>query len=382
MRHKKKIAVVLFNLGGPDKLSSVKPFLFNLFNDKAIINLWQPLRFFLAKFISSRREKKAQKIYSQIGGKSPLLEITEAQAHELEKELSFFGEFKVFVAMRYWHPMSQKIVEDVLSHHPQQVILLPLYPQFSTSTTQSSFDDFLQKFSASCQKSDTKIEVKKVCCYFKEPEFINAHVKLIEKTISKLYEKNLNDFRFLFSAHGLPQKLIDQGDPYVFQVEESTKKIVENLQKLLTSKNKTDAQNHIDFKVCYQSKVGPLQWTGPSLEYEINRVALDKKIPVIIPIAFVSEHSETLVELDIDYKNLAKNLGIENYLRVPALNIDGHFITALTQICQKAAKSSEDCFSGCEAKRNCSEKFKKCPNNYKYPAGSTTFASANPASRN
>ncbi len=381
MRHQKKIAIVLFNLGGPDKLSSVKPFLFNLFNDKAIINLPQPLRFFLAKFISSRREKKAQKIYSQIGGKSPLLEITEAQAHTLEKELSFFGEFKVFVAMRYWHPMSQKVVADVLSHHPQKVILLPLYPQFSTSTTQSSFDDFSQKLAAACQKSGAKIEVKKVCCYFKEPEFITAHAKLIEKTISKLYEKNLGDFRFLFSAHGLPQKLIDQGDPYVFQVEESTKKIVENLRTLLFSKNKTAEQNNIDFKVCYQSKVGPLQWTGPSLDHEIRRVALDKKIPVIIPIAFVSEHSETLVELDIDYKNLAKTLGIENYLRVPALNIDGHFIASLTKICREVSQSDGDCFSGCKTKRNCDAKFKNCPNNYKYPLGSFAPASANPASR-
>jgi len=303
MQHNKKTAIVLFNLGGPDKLSSVKPFLFNLFNDKAIINLPQPLRFLLAKFIAFRREKKSQKIYSQIGGKSPILDISQSQAHALEKELSFFGDFKVFVSMRYWHPMSEEIIEDILQYKPRSLILLPLYPQFSTTTTASSFEDFIQKFEIAQKINNTQIETKHLCCYYNEPNFILAHAKIIKKSIGKHYE-NLQNLRFLFSAHGLPKKVIEQGDPYVFQVETSTIKIVEKLEEILKSSG--HQFDKLDYKVCYQSKVGPLEWTGPSLDYEVRRAALDKKIPVIIPIAFVSDHSETLVELDIDYRNLAK----------------------------------------------------------------------------
>jgi len=373
MNHQKKIAIILFNLGGPDKLSSVRPFLFNLFNDRAIINLPQPFRFLLASLISRRREKKSQKIYHQIGGKSPILDISESQAHALEKELSFFGDFKVFVSMRYWHPMSHEVIKNIFSYQPEQLILLPLYPQFSSTTTGSSFDDFVKKFSVEQKRRGTKIAVQKVCCYFEDPSFILAHSLLIKKTIAKFYDK-LSDLRLLFSAHGLPQKLIDQGDPYVFQVEKTTQKIVENLQKELScienirinsTKNELDSIK-LDTKVCYQSKVGPLQWTGPSLENEIRRAALDKKIPVIIPIAFVSDHSETLVELDIDYYNLAKTLGIQDYLRVPALNTDGNFIKSLVSICKKVSSSEGEIFSsndnGCQAKRACGSKFKMCCN--------------------
>lgn len=347
----KKTAVVLFNLGGPDKLESVEPFLFNLFNDKAIISLPQPLRFFLAKLISKKRVKKAQKIYEQIGGKSPLLEITLAQAHGLERELSFFGDFKVFVAMRYWKPFAEETAKKVMEYNPNQVILLPLYPQFSSATSDSSLKEFVQKL-------DKKILTKIVCCYPTELDFIKSHSLLIKQTIMKLYEGNLQKFRFLFSAHGLPQKLINAGDPYVFQVNQTTNKIVKNLAEIFKT-----AEAEINFQVCYQSKVGPLQWTSPSLDHEIRRAALDKKIPVIIPVSFVSDHSETLVELDIDYKNLAQNLGIENYLRVPALNVDGHFIKALVEICKNANSNVESqIFSGQKIQRICPKEFKFCPN--------------------
>lgn len=349
----KKTAVILFNLGGPDKLESVEPFLFNLFNDKAIIGLPQPFRFLLAKFISKRRVKKAQKIYQQIGGKSPLLETTIAQAHALEKELSFSGNFKVFVAMRYFHPFSEEVIKKVKEYDPNQVILLPLYPQFSSTTSESSIQDFLKKSFSDLKKATIKI----VCCYPSEPEFIRSHSILIKQTIAKAYENNLSDFRFLFSAHGLPQKLINEGDPYVFQVEETMKKIVQNMVEMFEK-----PENEIDFKVCYQSKVGPLEWTGPSLDQEIKKVALDKKIPVIIPVAFVSDHSETLVELDIDYKNMAQKLGIKDYLRVPALNIESHFIKSLVQICKAVDGNDAMIFSGQKTTRICPKNFKFCPN--------------------
>ncbi len=347
----KKTAVVLFNLGGPDSLNSVKPFLFNLFNDKAIIGLPQPFRFLLAKLISSRREKKAQKIYAQISGKSPLLQITNSQAHALESELSFFGNFKVFVAMRYWHPFASEAIEKILNYQPDQIILLPLYPQFSSSTSGSSIADFLKKF------PNKDITIKTVCCYPIEDDLINAHANLIKRTLDKIIDKNLSEVRLLFSAHGLPQKLINAGDPYVFHVTETTQAVVSRLKKILKDKKE------IDFAICYQSKVGPLQWTSPSLEHEIKKAALDKKIPLVVPISFVSDHSETLVELDVDYKNLAKKLGIENYLRVPALNIDGSFIKSLTTICKKLSDDKESkIFCGENPQRICPKNFGFCPN--------------------
>ncbi len=353
----KKTAVVLFNLGGPDAPTSVKPFLFNLFNDHAIIGLPQPFRYFLAKLISSKREKKAQAIYAQIGGKSPLLDFTLAQAYELEKELSFSGNFKVFVAMRYWKPFAEEAVEEVRKYDPDQLILLPLYPQFSSATSESSIDDFVEKFKISRKKSEKNIATKIVCCYPTEPDFIKSHGFLIKQTILKS-SADFTKFRFLFSAHGLPQKLIDRGDPYVFQVAETTKKIVENLAEICAVK-----EEEINFQICYQSKVGPLQWTSPSLDQEIKRAALDKKIPVIVPVAFVSEHSETLVELDIDYKELAHKFGIEEYLRVPALNMDGHFIKSLVAICKKVDASDDlGFFSGPVPARICPKKMKLCIN--------------------
>ncbi len=353
----KKTAVILFNLGGPDSPSAVKPFLFNLFNDRAIISLPQPLRFLLAKFISGRREKKARKIYAQIGGKSPLLEFTQQQAYALEKELSFVGNFKTFITMRYWNPRASEVIKDVKKYDPNQIILLPLYPQFSSATSQSSIDEFQRKITSHFASSKTKIIVKTICCYPSEADFIKAHALLIKQTILKHYS-DFAQFRFLFSAHGLPQKVIDAGDPYVFQVKETTKKIVENLAEILSKK-----LSEIDAKVCYQSKVGRLQWTSPSLDQEIKRAALDKKIPIIVPVSFVSDHSETLVELDLEYKEMAESLGIKKYLRVPALNADGMFIKSLANICaQVDANNQARFFSANKPIRICSKKMRLCVN--------------------
>jgi ferrochelatase len=354
----KKTAVILFNLGGPDKLEAVQPFLFNLFNDKAIISLPQPLRFFLAKFIAARRTKKSQKIYAAIGGKSPLLDITMSQAHSLERELSFFGNYKVFVAMRYTKPFAKEVVAEVLKYNPSNAILLPLYPQFSTATSASSLQEFAKKFLNAQRRAGSQIPTKFICCYPENADFIRSHALLIKQTLMKLYAGDLTQFRFLFSAHGLPQKVIDAGDPYVFQVNQTTKKVVENLALLLEVE-----ADKIDFRICFQSKVGRLQWTGPSIDLEIKKTVLDQKIPIIVPIAFVSDHSETLVELDIDYKNLAFALGAKNYLRVPALNVDGQFIKALAEICKKTnSDSTSTCFSGENSDRICPKKFTKCPN--------------------
>ncbi len=343
----KKTAVILFNLGGPDKLESVKRFLFNLFNDKAIIGLPQPFRFLLAKLISSRRDKKAQAIYAQIGGKSPILKTTNAQAEALEKELSYLGNYKVFVVMRYWRPFSKDVVKKVKEYQPDETILLPLYPQFSTTTTASSFNDFYQKL----KKNKVSSKLKYICCYPTNPQFISAHCRLIKQAINKATSAGFNNFRLLFSAHGLPQKIIDAGDPYCFQVKASVDGIVKEL-----------AVETLDYKICYQSKVGPLQWTKPSLEFEIERAALDRKAVIIIPITFVSDHSETLVELDIEYKQIAQDKKIPFYYRVAAFNIDGYFIKALLDICKRTSESNFACNGGDFGTRICPHSFKKCIN--------------------
>lgn len=343
----KKTAVILFNLGGPDDLNSVRKFLFNLFNDRAIISLIQPFRFLLATLISTLRNKKAQHIYSQIGGKSPILQTTNSQAEKLEKELSHFGDFKVFTCMRYWHPMSKEVVAKVKEYEPSEVILLPLYPQFSTTTTNSSFNDFYERF----VKAKIKAKLKYICCYPTQNEFVLSHSRLISAAIKKAKTSGFENFRLLFSAHGLPKSVISNGDPYCFQVEATTESVVNCLD-----------EKNIDYKICYQSKVGPMEWTGPSLEVEIRRAALDKKGVIIIPIAFVSDHSETLVELDIEYKELAQKLGIPYYDRVLALNLDGYFIESLLKMTLNTSKAEHTCNGGNEGARICPKNFKKCIN--------------------
>ncbi len=370
LNQEEKTAVVLFNLGGPDKLPSVKKFLFNLFNDKAIINLPQPFRFLLATLISTLRNKKSQNIYRQINNQSPLLEITKKQASLIEAELNNHGKFKVFVAMRYWHPFSKETMEKVNEYQPNNIILLPLYPQFSTTTSESSINDFYEEFKKYKNKLNSKI--KAICCYPLQPQFIEAHSYLIKKAIYNNLENKINkinQFRFLFSAHGLPQDIINNGDPYSFQAQKTTEAIINNLADKLNI-----SISQLDYQLCYQSKVGPKKWTSPSLDSEIKKAINDKMIPVIIPVSFVSDHSETLVELDIDYKNKAKELGAIDYIRVESLNFNQLFIESLTKICLATDFSStKKCFSfnseidlenltsNCSA-RICPSNFTKCPN--------------------
>jgi len=306
-----KRAVILMNLGGPDKQEAVKPFLFNLFNDPAIINIIQPFRFFIAKLISSFREKKAKGIYKLMGGGSPILKLTEFQKESLEKNLRKKGEYKCFIIMRYWKPRANEVYQEVLKYNPKETILLPLYPQFSTTTTGSSVNEWKNI-------NTSNLKTKTICCYPNDENFINAHVKSIRKFLNtRLLPKTI----LLFSAHGLPQKIIDSGDPYQWQVEETVGKIIEKLKI-----------KNLNFNVCYQSRVGPLKWIGPSTDNEIIRSSRQKLGIVLCPIAFVSEHSETLVELDIEYKYLAKKNGALFYKRVPALGVDKDFIKGLTNL--------------------------------------------------
>lgn len=354
MNNEKRTAVILFNLGGPDETGAIKPFLFNLFNDKAIIGLWQPFRFMLAKLISTTRMRKASKIYDSIGGSSPIFGITRSQGENLNKELSFCGNFRVVIAMRYWKPFVQDALEQLKSYQPNEIILLPLYPQFSSATTSSSVENFIDNFRKNPDLNGAK--VKLICCYPISKSFIRGHCDLISKSLNE-YKDQITSFRLLFSAHGLPKKLIDKGDPYVFQIESSVKAVIKMLDEDYGFKN-------LDYRICYQSKVGPLEWTGPSLEHELTRVSIDKKSVAIIPIAFVSDHSETLFELDIEFKELAKDLGIERYIRIPSLNNNHYFIESLKEMCVEVSKNNEaNNFCSSQAIRFCPKDFKLCCNN-------------------
>ena len=309
-----KKAVILFNLGGPDKLDSVEPFLFNLFNDPAIISIPSFFRYPLAKFISKRRAPTAKNIYKEIGNKSPILELTTGQAKSLENNLSKKGNYKCFIVMRCWHPRASDVIKKVKEYNPDEIILLPLYPQYSASTSGSSINEWNDL----CKKENYQIKTKTICCYPTENNFVKSHISLINKTL-KFVENN--NFKLIFSAHGLPESKIRKGDPYKWQVEETVKEI------MLKIKNE-----NLDYIISYQSRVGPLKWIGPSTDEIIIRYSKEKKGIVIVPIAFVSEHSETLVELDIEYKKLAEKNGCAFYKRVPALGIEENFIEGLAEL--------------------------------------------------
>ncbi|MDX1974646.1 MAG: ferrochelatase [Rickettsiales bacterium] len=341
-----KYAVVMFNLGGPDNLKAVKPFLFNLFHDPAIIRLPQPFRWMLAKWISFKRDRKAQGIYQEMGGKSPILEQTLQQAQALEMMLKQKSEdeYKTFVSMRYWHPMSQTVAKNIKQYQPDHIILLPLYPQFSTTTTASSFADWQQ----AAEAIGLDVPTTRICCYPTERSFIAAHVKLIKDSYWKAAE--FGKPRLLFSAHGLPKKVIAAGDPYQWQVE----KTVEQVCQILTI-------DKLDYRISYQSRVGPLEWIGPSTEDEIMRAGEDKVPLVVIPIAFVSEHSETLVELDIEYRQLAQRNGVPSYQRVRALSVEPHFIEALANLCLASGKDTALC--SFQITRYCPKNLSACAHN-------------------
>jgi ferrochelatase len=338
-----KKAIILFNLGGPDKLESVEPFLFNLFNDPAILNLPSFFRFPLAKLISNRRAPTAKKIYQELGGSSPILKLTEEQSKALELKLNIdddSSEYKSFVVMRCWHPRAEEVIKKVEDFNPDEVILMPLYPQYSAATSGSS----IKEWKDICKKNNFKTKTSTICCYPMDKNFISAHKIEIMKKI-----ENLENFKLIFSAHGLPEKNIKKGDPYQWQVEQTVNKVVE----ALNIKN-------LDWILSYQSRVGPLKWIGPSTEEIIIQNSKLGKHIVIVPIAFVSEHSETLVELDIEYKEIANKNGCKNYTRVSALGTNENFIKAMSDL---IIKKQDYNFNGklFPPKIKCPNQFIKCP---------------------
>jgi ferrochelatase len=321
-----RLAVVLFNLGGPDRPQAVRPFLFNLFNDPAIIGAPGPLRWLLAQAVSRRRAPVARQIYRELGGGSPLLGNTQVQAQALEAALS--GELgpggtKVFIAMRYWHPMSEETARAVRAYGAARVVLLPLYPQFSTTTTGSS----LEAWRRAAGRAGLTAPTTAICCYPRLDGLAAEVAALLGSALGEARRQGTP--RVLFSAHGLPKKLVARGDPYQWQVEQTTAAVLEAL-----------AEPELDWRICYQSRVGPLEWIGPSTDAEIARAGAEGVPVIVVPIAFVSEHSETLVELDIEYRRLAEQSGVPGYIRVPTVATGTAFIAGLAALVRAALEGS------------------------------------------
>lgn len=336
----RRVAIILFNLGGPDSLKAVRPFLFNLFNDRAIIGLPQPFRFLLAQLISRTREKLAKANYALMGGASPIVPETQKQADALETVIARRVSnvtFRCFPAMRYWRPFVKDAAKAAEKWGATDAILLPLYPQFSSTTTASSLRAW---------RKASKLPCSTICCYPAGAKFAEVHAEAILEAWRGAGSPPKP--RLLFSAHGLPQRVVDRGDPYQWQVEQS----VAAVRKLLPAE--------WDIRICYQSRVGPLKWLGPSTEEEIRAAGRDKAGVILSPIAFVSEHVETLVELDIEYAQIAQQLALPYYLRAPALGATPQFIDALADLVERAL-SAPGTLQSEAGGRLCPAQFGLCP---------------------
>ena len=319
-----KLAVVLFNLGGPDRPEAIKPFLLNLFRDPAILRVPFFVRPLLAQVIARARVKPATENYAILGGKSPLLELTENQARALEAALADDAtEVRCFIAMRYWHPFSDRAIADIRAWGADELFLLPLYPHFSTTTTGSSLVDWR----ANAAKLGLARRVTTLCCWFRDEAFVKATAAGVRRALDAARAESAAPVRILFSAHGLPERIVAEGDPYQFQIESTVDAVVEEL-----------GEPGLDWQVCYQSRATPQKWLDPSTEVAIEKAAEDKVAVLVVPIAFVSEHSETLVELDVEYRDLAVKLGVPGYFRAPAQNDDPGFIAALAGMVRRARK--------------------------------------------
>lgn len=340
---RRKIAVVLFNLGGPDGQDSVRPFLFNLFRDPAIIGLPALARYPLAALIAVTRTKLAKANYALMGGGSPLLPETQKQARALEADLAARfpdAETRCFIAMRYWKPLTDQAAEAVRAFAPDEVVLLPLYPQYSSTTTGSS----LKTWNRAYRKGPGRVLT--VCCYPTNEALIQTHADLIQAAYEKAGRPG--PARLLFSAHGLPEKVILAGDPYQQQVEATAAAVAARLG------------DGWDWRVTYQSRVGPMKWIGPSTEDEIKAASQQGLALVVTPIAFVSEHIETLVELDHEYREVAVEAGCPAYVRVPALGVTPSFIDGLGRIVQGALTAAEPVVTACAWR--CGGDWTQCPN--------------------
>lgn len=320
------IGVVLLNSGGPDKLEAVEPFLYNLLKDPDIINF--PLSFLfrnlLAKIISSIRSGDVREKYEEIGGKSPISELTLQQAKLLEKKLNekLKSEVKVYVAMRYWHPFTEEALSDIQKKNISEVILLPLYPQYSIATTGSSLNEWQRNLDKNGELSYLKTET--IESYHDFEPYIEAVIERINEGLNRFSEEIREHVHLVFSAHGLPMKYVRRGDSYAQQINETVKKVIE----IGGFRQSTS--------VCYQSKVGPQKWLEPSTIKTIEELAnKGERKMLVIPIAFVSDHLETLHELDIELREIALENKVEKFEVTKGLNESEKFIDALARLVMK-----------------------------------------------
>ena len=315
-----RVGVLLLNLGGPERLEDVRPFLFNLFSDPEIIRLPSPLlQKPLAWLISTLRAKKSQENYQQIGGGSPLLQVTQAQAEALQLKLADSGQdAQVYIGMRYWHPFTEEAIARIKRDGINQLVILPLYPQFSISTSGSSFrilEDMWEK-----DPTLRQIQYTLIPSWYDDANYLGAMADLIAEELKKFPDPD--QVRIFFSAHGVPQSYVEEaGDPYQHEIEECTRLIMQTLNR------------PNPYTLAYQSRVGPVEWLKPYTEDALQELGeAGVKELLVVPISFVSEHIETLQEIDIEYRELAEEAGIENFQRVPALNSHPQFIQALADL--------------------------------------------------
>jgi ferrochelatase len=312
-----RTAVVLCNLGGPDSLEAVRPFLFNLFSDPDIFRLplgWLTQKPFAA-LIAWRRAPEAAHGYAAIGGKSPILDYTRAQAEALQEAL-VRGPYDVHVCMRYWHPLTDEVVAKLKEKNYTRIILMPLYPQYSITTTGSAYNEFQRQ----CRRQDYRPVVTLVRQWYDQPDYQAAIAETLRAELKKFPDPDPARVELLFSAHGLPQKVVNAGDPYERQIRAT----YEALREQLGWPNTT---------LCYQSRVGPLEWLRPYTDDVIReKAAAGVRQMLVYPIAFVSDHVETLFELGITYAELARAQGIAHYRVCPALNSHPRFIAALKSL--------------------------------------------------
>lgn len=315
-----RVGVVLLQLGGPDALASVEPFLYNLFSDPDIIDL--PLAFLfrkrLARTISGKRTPHVQEFYKKIGRRSPILKLTLRQARALECELAKNINARVYVAMRYWHPLTDVAVEQIQREKISRVVLLPLYPQYSKTTTGSSVNEWNRVIA---QRGVRDLDVSVVEEYCEHPKYIAALIRNIEIALARVPAQDRAKVHLVFSAHGTPMKLVRSGDPYQQQIIRTYNAVLRE--------GKFGLSHHL----CYQSKVGPQKWLEPSLFQTVTVLAKDGVTHlVVVPIAFVSDHSETLWEINMQMRQEAKKMGITYFDMSPALNTNPLFVRALADV--------------------------------------------------
>ncbi len=321
-----RVGVLLLNLGGPDKLDDVRPFLYNLFSDPEIIRLPTPLlQAPLAWLISTLRAKKSQANYQKIGGGSPLRRITEAQAQALQQQLQQDGhDVRVYVGMRYWHPFTDAAIAQIKQDQIRQLVILPLYPQFSISTSGSSFRQLERLWAADPELQ--KIQYTVIPSWYQHPGYLKAMAGLIDRTLAQVPQPD--QAHVFFSAHGVPVSYVEEaGDPYQQEMEHCVALIMQQLNR------------PNPYTLAYQSRVGPVEWLQPYTDEAIERLAHEGvKELAVVPISFVSEHIETLEEIDMEYRELAETAGVTTFARVPALDTDPTFIQALADLVQQALR--------------------------------------------